>query len=136
MTSVPVNVLDLARTLWEKATILHQIAYTGTVKSRERMSRHYYDLSQLVQTPAGEYALADFSLLKRVAEHKRLFFRQPSAHYDLARPGTLRLIPQQNVLDALARDYSKMREMFFSDPPTFDRIVSVLRSVEQKINGG
>jgi nucleotidyltransferase AbiEii toxin of type IV toxin-antitoxin system len=132
--SAVVSVLDLSRTLWEKATILHQVAHTGIRASRDRMSRHYYDLSCLVQNDQGRAALDDSALLERVAEYKRVFYPQAGARYDLARRGSLRLIPGSSILEAIRRDYAAMKEMFFNEPPAFDQIIDVLREVERSFN--
>jgi hypothetical protein len=129
-----VNVLDLARTLWEKATILHQIAHAGVADSRERLSRHYYDLAQLIATDEGKAALQMHELLARVAEYKRIFYPQAKARYELARAGSLRLIPNEDTLAHLRRDYQEMREMFFEDPPSFDVIIEALRKAEVELN--
>src|SRR5262249_22184650 len=64
-----VNVLDIERTMWEKATILHRIAHVGVAENRERVSRHYYDFARLTDDPRGEAALSDTDLLIRVAEY-------------------------------------------------------------------
>ncbi|HEY4129465.1 MAG TPA: nucleotidyl transferase AbiEii/AbiGii toxin family protein [Gemmatimonadaceae bacterium] len=134
--SAVVNVLDLARTLWEKATILHQVAYVGIGESRERMSRHYYDLSQLVQTEQGQTALADGALLERVAQYKGIFYRQAGARYDLAKRGSLRLVPDTPTTEALRDDYDAMKEMFFAEPPAFNDIMQILSEVERNFNSG
>jgi hypothetical protein len=131
-----VNVLDLSRTLWEKATILHELAHAGISESRDRVSRHYYDLAELVRTHEGQAALAQTDLLDRVAEHKSIFHRRAKARYDLARAGTLILVPPAESLEILRRDYAAMKEMFFGAPPLFDDIIQTLRETEVRINAG
>ena len=83
---VHVVVLKAERTFWEKVTILHQLHF---LESPERMppgySRHYYDVYQLVNEGFSGKAISDLQLLPEVADHKRVFYRQGWARYDLAR---------------------------------------------------
>ena len=74
-------------------------------------------------------------ILKRVSEHKSLFFKANWAHYDEAKPGTLRLVPRDNQVSQLKNDYRQMQQMFFEEPPSFERIMEKLRIIEDKING-
>ncbi len=106
-----VRVLGAERTFWEKATILHAISNSSKV--RPRMSRHYYDVFEMVDSPIFNKALENIGLLIKVAEHKALFFKDTNARYDLAKPGSLRLMPQDGHLIQLNEDYRQMQEMFF-----------------------
>ena len=38
-------------------------------------------------------------------------------------------------LAELEQHYHKMREMIFGEPPTFDRLLDVLREIERHVNG-
>jgi predicted nucleotidyltransferase component of viral defense system len=130
------KVLAAERTFWEKATILHEQANRTEEKgSAERISRHYYDLYKLRQeTSIANEAVNDLELLARVVEHKSIFFKQPSAHYDECLKGNMQLIPSDNRKSVLAQDYEKMRDMFFGDIPDFDDILKSLEDLEKAIN--
>ena len=94
------------RTFWEKATILHMWHHAPEHKKiPPRMSRHYYDVFRLAQSPIWQRAMAATGLLDRVAVHKSVFFKAAWAHYDTARPGTLRLTPSDHIVDELKQDY-------------------------------
>ena len=70
-----------------------------------------------------------------MATHIEIFFREAAAHFELARRGTLRLAPGNELEDALRRDYEKMsREMYFGDVPNFDEVMRDIRSLEKEIN--
>lgn len=133
----PVRVLAAERTFWEKATLLHAEAHRSepAKASAERRSRHYYDLVMLWRCSVGRRALARLELLTVVAEHKRVYFPSTAAHYETARPGSLRLVPEAEALAALRRDYTQMDELLFGEPPTFDELVDGLREIEREING-
>jgi hypothetical protein len=47
----------------------------------------------------------------------------------------LRLVPPDARLPELEQDYLTMREMIFGEPPTFERLLDVLREIERHING-
>lgn len=127
-----VRVLKAERTFWEKATILHAIG-NGS-KFRDKMSRHYYDVSEMVDSPIYNKAIHNIDLLMKVAEHKTIFFKDSKARYDLAKPGSLRLSPREDQISRLKDDYHQMQEMFFEDPPLFDNILEKLMIVENEIN--
>jgi len=127
-----VRVLGAERTFWEKATILHAISYGS--KLRARMSRHYYDVSEMVGSSIYNKATQNIDLLIKVAEHKALFFKDSKARYDLAKPGSLRLMPLEEHLVQLNDDYRQMQEMFFEDPPSFESILEKLKTAEKEIN--
>ena len=127
--------LELARTFWEKATILHAEFYRdASSKMPDRFSRHYADMSRLAQHPACSSYFAMDDLCGRVVNWKSRFFARTSARYDLAKRGTFRLVPPPERLAELSADYDAMRQMFISVPPAFDEIVRALSDAEQKIN--
>ena len=73
-------------------------------------------------------------MLKHVSEHKSLFFKANWAHYEEAKPGTLRLVPRDNQVNQLKNDYRQMQQMFFEEPPSFERLIEKLRVIEGQIN--
>ena len=127
-----VRVLGAERTFWEKATILHAISHGS--KLRTRMSRHYYDVGEMVSSSIYSKAIQNIDLLIKVAEHKALFFKDSKARYDLAKPGSLRLMPIDEHLVQLNDDHRQMQEMFFEDPPPFESVLEKLKTAEEEIN--
>lgn len=131
--SVPV--LDIERTFWEKATILHAEAQRPTDKATpDRFSRHYTDLAALSEHSAGIAALARDDLRARVVTHKQIFFPAMWASYETAVPSTFKLIPPSVRLDALAADYRTMQDMFFRPQPSWTEVVAKLRKLEVTLN--
>jgi len=130
-----VRVLGAERTFWEKATILHMIYnYPEGKNIPLRMSRHYYDLFAITNALIYKKSLEKIALLNDVSAHKTLFFKANWARYEEAKPGSLRLVPRNDQISQLKTDYRQMQQMFFEDPPPFEKIVEKLRSVEGKIN--
>ena len=123
------------RTFWEKVTILHREAFraeSSTLPSR--YSRHYYDLYCMAKSPVKDRALVDTDLLARVVAFKDKFYRCPWARYDLAKRGTMRLIPPEYSLAKLREDYEHMQNMIFGEKPEFDEILRAIGKLENDIN--
>lgn len=133
--SSEVVALEIERTFWEKATILHaEYHRPANQPIRDRFARHYSDFTDLWQHPARTKALKRLDLLDRVVIHKSRFFASSWAAYDLAKPGTFRLCPPEARILELERDYMKMRGMFIAAPTAFTEILDILRCAEQEIN--
>lgn len=131
-----VRTIRAERTFWEKATILHQEAHRPEGSPQPaRYSRHYYDLARMAASPVRAAALADRELLANVVEFKQRFYPRAWARYDLAMPGSLRLLPGERSLAAVETDYRAMADMIFGTVPDFADIVAQLRALENEING-
>ena len=61
-------------------------------------------------------------------------FARQWARYDLAKPGTFRMLPPDDRLAALARDYAQMRAMVIAAPPAFDAVMALLAEAERTLN--
>jgi hypothetical protein len=132
---VSVVALLAKRTFWEKATILHAEYHRPPEKPLpDRYSRHYYDVAMLALGAIRAEALVDMTLLAQVVRHKETFYPSAWAHYDLACPGSLRLLPAEKRLVALERDYRNMGVMIFGEPPAFDSIMGTLAALEEEVN--
>lgn len=125
------------RTFWEKATILHALAHQDAEKAkRTKPARHYYDVYRLWEHGLGRAAADDHQLLADVVRHKMTFYRDPKAKYELAVPGSLRLVPDAEVVAAIRPEYVAMaQEMIFGQAPGLDELIRVLRDVESAVNG-
>lgn len=121
------------RTFWEKATILHQQSYR-TTDMPKGYSRHYYDLFRLAGTQIKDDALSDLDLLKDVVTFKERFYRSPWARYDLAKPGSFRLMPTERGNAELQKDYSEMQPMIFHSIPSWKEILTGISNLEAEIN--
>ena len=121
--------LEVERSFWEKATILHTEFHRPADKpTPDRFSRHYADTAALAKHAAASKAVDDHALRNRVAQWKSQFFGSSWANYDQAIPGTFRLVPPPERLPALRRDYQAMRDMYLSEPVNFDDILAALAS--------
>jgi hypothetical protein len=127
--------LEIERTFWEKTTILHAEYHRPLDKPmRDRFSRHYADTAALANHSEAIKAIDYDDLRDRVVSWKNLFFRDSSANYAQAKPGTFHLVPRAERLPELRRDYQLMRDMYLNEPPSFDDILSILTNLEHRIN--
>ena len=79
--------LEVERSFWEKATILHTEYHRPTEKpTPDRFSRHYADTAALAKHPAAKIALDQHELRSRVVAWKSQFFGSSWANYDQAKP--------------------------------------------------
>jgi hypothetical protein len=127
--------LEVQRTFWEKATILHTEYHRPADKpTPDRFSRHYADTAALATHSDAIKAVGDNELRNRVAHWKSRFFGSSWARYDEAVSGSFRLVPPLARLSSLRQDYQAMRDMYLSEPASFDDILTTLATLESRIN--
>lgn len=130
-----VRTIKAERTFWEKVTILHHEAHRPETGIQPlRYSRHYYDLARMAKSKIKESAFSDFALLRSVVESKMQFYPRNCARYDLANPGTMKLVPPDYLLRSLRRDYQEMEIMIYGERISFDEILEQIRILEAEIN--
>lgn len=88
----------------------------------------------MMQTEVKDTALADNVLLTRVVDFKDKFYRCPWARYELAKRGTMRLMPPKYNMDKLRADYEHMQNMLFGAKPSFEEIMDGIAKLEEIIN--
>ena len=127
--------LELERTFWEKATILHAEYHRDAATAiRDRFSRHYSDTAAMAKRAEIDSVLGNDELRQHVADWKSRFFPSSWARYDLAKPGTFHLAPQESRIAELGKDYLAMRPMFLNEPSPFETVVKTLTDLESRIN--
>jgi hypothetical protein len=128
--------LEVERTFWEKATILHKEYHRPKdIRIPDRYARHYSDMASLWNHPSHEIALKDLSLLKRVVLFKTRYFNSGWANYDSAKIGSLKLHPPASRVEELKRDFNAMEAMFLGKPPAFEEMLQTLKTAEKMLNG-
>jgi hypothetical protein len=134
-----ITTVKAERTFWDKVIILHGVRSWHERRGElrhggQRVSRHYYDVFRLLQSPIGTAIRTDRRLALDCARHARVFFNSPDLDLDHATPGTFAIAPTQPMFDALRRDYTAMTGMIFGDVPPFDDVVAAVREFEAHIN--
>ena len=88
----------------------------------------------MMQTQVKDNALADNDLLTKVVDFKDKFYRCPWARYDLAKRGTIHLMPPDYNLSKLRDDYEHMQNMLFGQKPSFEEIMEEMDKLEAELN--
>lgn len=130
-----VRAIEAKKTFWDKITILHTEAHRPEDRGQPaRYSRHYYDIYQMLNSYVVEQAMADLPLLQDVVTFKHKFYPQGWANYEGAKAGVFKLIPEAFRIKTLRADYAQMQEMIFGEYPSFDDILEVVASFEERLN--
>lgn len=122
------------RTFWEKIVILHKEAHRRNGKTPNRYSRHYYDVYKMIQSNIKDQALNDLELLKDVVDFNIKFYPTNWANFEDAKIGTFKLIPSDETLVKLSKDYDDMQSMLYGDKPTFAKIIDEIKEFENLLN--
>lgn len=131
-SEISFSTLTVERTFWEKVTILHALHHG--VKLRSGMSRHYYDIFMLNEKGVADKAQMMPNLLEDVVRNKSLLFSDAKASYGTAKIGSLKLVPENDLLSALKSDYRAMSEMLMAEAPNFDTLMRNISVLEGKLN--
>jgi hypothetical protein len=134
-----VVIVDAERTFWDKIVILHGLRRWYEIRGAlrgdgQRISRHYYDLYQLLRSETGRTALANRALGEDCVAHARVFFDRPDYDLKSAHPPTFALCPEGDMTGALRQDYRAMSAMIFGEPPPFDAIIEEIAALEKTLN--
>lgn len=124
------------RTFLEKLFLLHEeFSKPKDAVRTERMSRHMYDICQILETPVAEQALAEKELYLSVVEHRRTFIGLRGFDYSTLLPRTLDIIPPDSIIDSWRQDYKRMQEtMIYGDSPSFDKMIETMKGLNQRIH--
>ena len=123
------------RTFLEKIFLLHEeFSKPSDLVRTERMSRHLYDIAQIMNTPIAEKALSNKELYKTVIEHRRMFIGLKGFDYSTLLPKTLSIVPQGEIREQWKEDYKVMQEtMIYGDSPSFDELIIKIQALNDRI---
>lgn len=133
---VEVNAVIPQRTFLEKLFLLHEEFSKPDSEIRvERMSRHLYDVYNIMQTKIADEALADDYLYDSVIEHRRKFIGLKGFDYDSLRKGTLKIAPTGEIRAKWETDYKNtVANMIMGEAPSFEDIMLALEDLNNRIN--
>ena len=131
--------IDAERTFWDKVVILHGLRrwydHRGQLRQQgHRISRHYYDIYQLLQSEFGQHALNDPGLAVDCVRHAQMFFNSTDLDLGSARPGSFAIAPTSEMQVVLKRDYQAMADMIFGEVPEFSVVMEKVVGLERRIN--
>lgn len=133
---VEVNAVIPQRTFLEKLFLLHEEFSKPDSEIRvERMSRHLYDVYNIMQTKIADEALADDNLYDSVIEHRRKFIGLKGFDYDSLRKGTLKIAATGEIRAKWETDYKNtVANMIMGEAPSFEDIMLALEDLNNRIN--
>lgn len=140
LTVANVTIVDAERTFWDKVVILHGLRRWFDARQvlragGQRVSRHYYDVYQLMAAETGFAALANPELGRDCVAHARMFFNSRDLDLAHAEPGSFSLNPTEAMIADLRRDYDAMTGMIFGEVPGFDAVLASVDDLERRLNG-
>jgi len=123
------------RTFIEKVCLLHEeFSKPQELMRSERMSRHLYDLVQMMDTPIAEKALADKQLYNSIVEHRRNFVGLKGFDYSTLAPKTINIVPPENKIEHWKDDYETMqRTMIYGKSLPFDKLIDRIKHLNERI---
>jgi hypothetical protein len=124
-----VSAADPEKTFLEKLILLHEEFQKPKEKVRWlRMSRHLYDIGQIMMTKYGESAMLNTDLFECIIAHRRVFTPMKSTNYDVINIGSLDVIPPTEFIGRYRSDYQEMQSsMIHSRSDAFDELIGNIR---------
>lgn len=123
------------RTFLEKICLLHEeFSKPNDLVRVDRMSRHLYDLSKILDTPIAENALSNKELYKSIIAHRKMFMSLKDFDYDTLIPSKINIIPPENIISQWEEDYNKMQTMIYNNTLSFSNLIEKLKQFNEKIN--
>ncbi|MDO4190602.1 MAG: nucleotidyl transferase AbiEii/AbiGii toxin family protein [Bacteroidales bacterium] len=122
------------RTFLEKMFLLHEEFSKPQVRV-ERMSRHVYDLAQMMSRGIHQRALADETLYRQVLEHRREFIGLKNFDYDMLYPEHLNIIPSDATRELWRKDYEQMQQhmIWSTDSPSYEILLTRLSELNNMV---
>ncbi|SCD20254.1 hypothetical protein PSM36_1432 [Proteiniphilum saccharofermentans] len=123
------------RTFLEKVFLLHEeFSKSYDLMRTERMSRHLYDIVQIMNTQIAEEALTDERLYRSVIEHRRIFIGLKDFDYSTLLPKSIRIVPPAHIIEAWRKDYATMQEtMIYGESLPFEDMIEKIRILNERI---
>ena len=117
------------RTFLEKLFLLHEEFHRPHDKIRvARLSRHLYDVYQLLRSDHALKAINDKTLYEAIVKHRQEFYHMGGIDYNIHQPQTLNPLPIPEFRDAWEADYHLMQEqMIYGDSPPFQTIIDTIK---------
>ena len=104
-----IRTVSPARTFLEKAFLLCE-EFQKDQPRTHRMTRHFYDLEKLMQTPYAAKALGDITLYQNI-----------------------QIIPSEELMPAYEADYNEMKESFiYGQPLAFSELMEKITSIQEQ----
>jgi hypothetical protein len=124
------NTVIPEKTFLEKMMLLHEEFSKPVEKIRhERMSRHLYDLGQMLKTGFGQKAIKNIELFNSIIEHRKKLTPVKTVNYENLTIDKLEILPPQNFYDLYEKDYADMQEnMIYGENLDFNMLIKLIKN--------
>lgn len=114
------------KTFLEKLILLHEEFSKPIEKIRyHRMSRHLYDIGEIITTNFGIKALKDKELFKQIISHRKVFTPIKTVDYEKLEINNLKVIPTKEFFSKYENDYIEMQEnMIYGESMPFKSLIN------------
>lgn len=127
-----IKTVSPSRTFLEKAFLLCEELQKDKPRTR-RMTRHFYDLEKLMQTPYADAALHDGRLYADIVKHRRRFYHVGYVDYDKELPENIVFCPPNELLPRYAEDYEEMKKSFiYGEALPFDELMTKMQALQNR----
>ncbi len=118
------------KTFLEKMILLHEEFSKPKEKIRfHRMSRHLYDIGQIISTDFGKRALKDEVLFQEIIKHRAVFTPIKTVDYSKLKLTDINIIPPKDLIDKYEKDYLEMQEnMIYGKQISFKELIEKISS--------
>ena len=124
-----VSVIRPEKTFLEKLILLHEEFTKPVEKIRYfRMSRHFYDIAQIIETKYGRNALRNELLFKEIIKHREKYTPVKTVDYSKLELTELNIFPNNTILERYKNDYEQMQEsMIYGKKQKFEEIIGLIK---------
>jgi hypothetical protein len=125
------------KTFLEKLILLHEEFTKPNDKIRyHRMSRHLYDIGEIISTGYGNRALKNKKLFKKIIRHRKVFTPVKTVNYSELQIDNLNIIPPNDFFKKYENDYIEMQEnMIYGESLSFTDLINGIITKGQMRNG-
>ncbi len=104
------NTTNPQKTFLEKLILLHEEFQKPIETIRHlRMSRHFYDIGQILDSEYGQTALKNTDLFNSIIAHRKVLTPMKTTDYDSLSLQNLNIIPPEEHLENYKSDYKEMQ---------------------------
>jgi hypothetical protein len=120
-----VNATSPQKTFLEKLMLLHEEFQKPKEKMRHlRMSRHFYDIGQILDSDYGVKALKNTTLFESIIAHRSVLTPIKTTDYNGLTLKNLNIIPPDDLLENYKSDYKEMQDsMIHGESLDFDTLL-------------
>ncbi len=124
-----VKTISPEKTFLEKLILLHEEFTKSIDKIRyHRMSRHLYDIGEVISTEYGINALKNSKLFNEIIAHREIFTPIKTVNYSELKIDKLSIIPPKDFLKKYENDYVEMQEnMIYGKSLSFNDLIDKIR---------